>query len=160
MWDFRNNQSTRSLLLPVHSPYPPLNWGKSFSDAKMIQLSPSRRPVTLLTIDPSPAPQVSSAEGNPPTNLMTDADTHAPTPFAITSVAWAPSCGRSYHLIATGGRDGQVRIWRVKPPADEPERESGQEDGAEGEDGKWKASIVADFDHHKLVVFIYLLVRG
>lgn len=67
--------------------------------------------------------------------------------YAITSVAWAPSCGRSYHLIATGSRDGHVRIWRVKPG------DEGGDDSSEDEaEGKWTASVVADFDHHKSAV--------
>jgi nucleoporin SEH1 len=68
-----------------------------------------------------------------------------PAPYAVTCVAWAPSCGRSYHLIATGARDGHVRIWRVKPGAEEDEEDSEAND----EDRNWSASIVADFDHHK-----------
>ncbi|ETW75791.1 hypothetical protein HETIRDRAFT_66253 [Heterobasidion irregulare TC 32-1] len=67
------------------------------------------------------------------------------SPSAITSVAWAPCCGRSYHLVATGGRDGHVRIWRLKPPASNDER-------AEADETRWTCSIVADFDHHKSTV--------
>ena len=63
------------------------------------------------------------------------------SPYSITSVSWAPSCGRSYHLIATGGRDGRVRIWRVKPGPEDDE----SEDNTAG----WTASIVGDFDQHK-----------
>ncbi|KAH9916226.1 WD40 repeat-like protein [Amylocystis lapponica] len=107
---------------------------------KIIQLSPSRRPVTLLTLDPSPP---LSGEGT--TKASPAADGDAPTPFAITSVAWAPSCGRSYHLIATGGRDGHVRIWRARPPTSSDEQDG--EDEAEG--GRWAASVVGDFDDHK-----------
>ncbi|EDR03350.1 uncharacterized protein LACBIDRAFT_238721 [Laccaria bicolor S238N-H82] len=72
-------------------------------------------------------------------------NTPSSTAYAITSVAWAPLCGRSYHLIATGGRDGHVRIWKVKP---------GSDDAAEGdhEAAKWTAASVADFDHHKSAV--------
>lgn len=80
-------------------------------------------------------------------NPAADPDT-APTPYAITCVAWAPSCGRSYHLIATGGRDGRVRIWRVKPGMDDIDREN-DEVGGDSEDGQWAASVVADFDQHK-----------
>jgi nucleoporin SEH1 len=53
-------------------------------------------------------------------------------------MSWAPSCGRSYHLIATGARDGTVRIWRVEPPSDGED----QEDLKEG----WKAEVVAEFE--------------
>lgn len=75
-------------------------------------------------------------------------DHDGPGPSAITSVAWAPCCGRSYHLVATGGRDGHVRIWRLKPPASNDER-------AEADETRWTCSIVADFDHHKYVFFPY-----
>ncbi|KII91322.1 hypothetical protein PLICRDRAFT_38072 [Plicaturopsis crispa FD-325 SS-3] len=101
---------------------------------KIIQLSPSRRPTTIVTLDPSPS---SALDG--------DADT--PSPFAVTSVAWAPSCGRSYHLVATGGRDGHVRIWRLKPAEDGLDG-----DGDDDKEGKWTAIIVADFDQHKSAV--------
>ncbi|KAH9923304.1 WD40 repeat-like protein [Amylocystis lapponica] len=94
----------------------------------------------LLTLDPSPP---LSGEGT--TKASPAADGDAPTPFAITSVAWAPSCGRSYHLIATGGRDGHVRIWRARPPTSSDEQDG--EDEAEG--GRWAASVVGDFDDHK-----------
>lgn len=74
---------------------------------------------------------------------------------AITSVAWAPSCGRSYHLIATGGRDGRVRVWKVRPGEElgggdvamgvpEPEEAEGEE--------RWSAVVVADFEHHRSAV--------
>ena len=65
---------------------------------------------------------------------------------AITSVSWAPSCGRSYHLIATGSRDGHVRIWKVKPGSDE------LDDGLEDvEDAKWTPHSVMDYDSHRSV---------
>ena len=69
-------------------------------------------------------------------------ESDAPVPYAVTSVAWAPSCGRSYHLIATGSRDGHVRIWRVKL-AEETDMDD------EGVGLKWTGTIVADFDNHK-----------
>jgi len=102
-----------------------------------------------MTLDPAPASRSPAVEGSaaPPPAASIDPESHAPTPFAITSVAWAPSCGRSYHLIATGGRDGRVRIWRVKPAADD----ENDEHTRDGEDAKWTASIVADFDQHKYV---------
>ncbi|KAJ8522101.1 hypothetical protein ONZ45_g1325 [Pleurotus djamor] len=110
---------------------------------KIIQISPSHRPTTLLTLDPSPAHAASTMQ--PLANSADspgDADSNSPASYAVTSVAWAPSCGRSYHLIATGCRDGRVRIWKVKP-ADE------DMDAEETEESRWSASIVADFNHHK-----------
>ncbi|KAH9926762.1 WD40 repeat-like protein [Fomitopsis serialis] len=109
---------------------------------KIIQLS--ARPSTILTLDPTPAPRPlgdGAARGT-----ASPADGDAPQPYAITTISWAPSCGRSYHLVATGGRDGHVRIWRVKPPALE---DGGDTDGTEGSDARWSAAVVADFDDHK-----------
>ena len=62
-------------------------------------------------------------------------------------MSWAPSCGRSYHLVATGGRDGHVRIWKIKPGLDDIDDEV-MMGGVESED-KWTAVLVADFDQHK-----------
>ena len=99
---------------------------------QIIQLSPSRRPLNILTLDPYPPPTTASFDeaGNGPSQ----------TRYAITSVSWAPSCGRSTHLIATGSRDGHVRIWRVKRP---------DGTGEESNEGKWSGRITADFDDHK-----------
>lgn len=84
-------------------------------------------------------------------------------PYAVTSVAWAPSCGRSFHLVATGSRDGCVRVWRVRPPPPSPSSlangsgngvGAGLEDedmGTDSLDEKWSASLVAEFDDHKCV---------
>lgn len=76
--------------------------------------------------------------------------------YAVTSVAWAPSCGRSYHLIATGSRDGRVRVWKVRPGEESDRGAFGMDvDGFGGEDegdeAKWSAILVAEFDQHKLV---------
>ncbi|KAG9311735.1 WD40-repeat-containing domain protein [Chiua virens] len=111
---------------------------------KIIQVSPSsRRPTTLFTLDPTPAGTLNPSEAT--SGIGPSGDGEVPIPFAITSVAWAPSCGRSYHLLATGGRDGRVRIWRVKPAEDVDDAD------AEGEP-RWTGTIVADFDHHKSAV--------
>ena len=59
--------------------------------------------------------------------------THPAASSPLTSVAWAPSCGRSYHLIATGSRDGTVRIWRLDPPERDEKREG------------WTAESVGDW---------------
>lgn len=100
---------------------------------QIIQLSPARRPTVLLALSPS-------------ASSPTTAERNAEKTNAITSIAWAPSCGRSYHLIATGGRDGHVRIWRVRPPA------VGEE--VQGHHEEWAASVVGDFDDHKYVSFL------
>lgn len=118
---------------------------ESVSPVQIIQLTPSRRPFAVLTLDSSPS-QTSSSDTPSRNTQSSTADSDAPTPFAITSVAWAPSCGRSYHLIATGGRDGRVRIWRVRPPVLSDELDGESEGDAEG---KWAASIVGEFDDHK-----------
>jgi nucleoporin SEH1 len=98
---------------------------------KIIQLSPSRRPITLLSLDPS-APVDSGSVSE-----------DATAPYAITSISWASSCGRSYHLVATSGRDGHVRVWKLRPSSLDDERIEGSEEP------KWSGSVVGDFDHHK-----------
>ncbi|GJJ10593.1 hypothetical protein Clacol_004820 [Clathrus columnatus] len=94
-----------------------------------------------------------------------------PSSLATTSISWAPSCGRSYHLIAAGSRDGKVRIWKVRPPppkildgededetdADADEYEDEQRYGGGGGPNNnnktsWSASIVADFEDHASAV--------
>ena len=87
-----------------------------------------------------------AATGGTPSQIAAMDPASVPPSFSVTTVAWAPSCGRSYHLIATGGRDGHVRVWRVKPGED-LEHEEEEEDGG----AKWSASVVADFDEHKCV---------
>ncbi|WWC85221.1 uncharacterized protein L201_000080 [Kwoniella dendrophila CBS 6074] len=64
----------------------------------------------------------------------------------LTSISWAPSCGRAYHLIATGSRDGTVRIWRIEPP-NEKLRLDYNDDGDDANSGSssWKGECVADF---------------
>ncbi|KAJ3492262.1 hypothetical protein NLI96_g113 [Meripilus lineatus] len=112
---------------------------------KIIQLSPSRRPVTLLTLDPSPSRP--SAEGvTRPSSIQGDGEAVS---FSVTSVAWAPSCGRSYHLIATGSRDGHVRIWKVRAPNLGDELEQDGDGEGDGVEGKWTSTVVGDFDDHK-----------
>ncbi|KAH9984486.1 WD40-repeat-containing domain protein [Russula vinacea] len=101
------------------------------SIVKIIQLSPSRRPITLLSLDPSPT---------------LDSGSEDATAYAITSISWASSCGRSYHLVATGGRDGHVRVWKLRPTSLDDERMEGSEEP------KWSGSVVGDFDYHKSAV--------
>ncbi|KAH8823679.1 WD40-repeat-containing domain protein [Flagelloscypha sp. PMI_526] len=113
---------------------------------QIIQLGPSHRPSSVLTLNPNPYPSSSSAEPTPASSDTVEAA--PPTPYAITTVSWAPSCGRSYHLIATGGRDGHVRIWRVQPSHDGFE----DEPLPPGPSSEWKSTIVGDFDSHKSTV--------
>ena len=106
-------------------------------------------------LDPSPAdesslPLVPATAATPNPAAGAEAES-AIGVYAITSVAWAPSCGRSYHLIATGSRDGHVRIWKVKPAEEDTDDEG---------DGKWSASIVADFDNHKYVLVLLCSESG
>ena len=99
----------------------------------------------MLSLDSSPQPRPTGSD-NTPKSSTANADADTPTPYSITSVSWAPSCGRSYHLIATGSRDGHVRIWRVKPPTPPDELE---ENDGDVDEGTWSATIVGDFDDHK-----------
>ena len=108
---------------------------------QIIQVSPSRRPSTLLSLNPTPSSS-SRADG---ATAAAGGEPDAPKTFAVTSVAWAPSCGRSYHLVAAGSRDGHVRIWRVRPPT------AGEDLDGEDGDGRWTATVVGDFDDHKWV---------
>jgi len=52
--------------------------------------------------------------------------------------------------VATGGRDGHVRIWKIKPGSEDDHDGMGETDG---EEAKWTAVSVADFDQHKSVDF-------
>ncbi|KAK1924640.1 WD40-repeat-containing domain protein [Papiliotrema laurentii] len=75
--------------------------------------------VKIIKLDPTPTAILH----------LTPSSTAAP----LTTLAWAPSCGRSYHLLATGSRDGTVRIWRMEPPEKEAKR------------GEWTAEVVGEF---------------
>jgi len=114
----------------------------------------ARRSTTLLTLSSASNTAKSTTSGTSfstgPTTGPTDAAhsriaAAASSTFPITSVAWAPSCGR---LIATGGRDGYGKsnldrrtIMKVKTMA------------------KWTAVSVADFDQHKSVpLFSFFLL--
>ncbi|KAH9477447.1 Nucleoporin SEH1 [Psilocybe cubensis] len=125
---------------------------------KIIQIN-ARRSSTLLTLSSSPTTDASTSSSThvgttDPTDSRTSSS--SASTYAITSVAWAPSCGRSYHLVATGGRDGHVRIWKVKPGSEDIDTENvamGMSTGeSESDDSKWTAVAVADFDQHKSAV--------
>lgn len=55
----------------------------------------------------------------------------------IRSVSWAPSMGRSYHLIATGCKDGFIRIFKA----------------VEKENGEFNIETVAKLNDHRLEVW-------
>ncbi|KAK1236107.1 epoxide hydrolase, soluble (sEH) [Marasmius sp. AFHP31] len=123
---------------------------------KVIQMFPSRRPTTLLVLDPNtpqvplnvPALPSKEGGGSPSGSPSQGQDSEQPTPHSVVSVSWAPSCGRSYHLIATGGRDGRVRIWKVKPAVEQDDVDEMEEVDAQDE-SRWNATLVADHDDHK-----------
>lgn len=126
----------------------PSSFQFSHRTRQIIQFSPARRPKTLLTLDPSPT----RPAGDPAAKALPASTEGALASYAITSVSWAPSCGRSYHLIATGSRDGKVRIWRVKPAplSDEADYDHDGDGEGEGHEPKWGgATIVGEFDDHK-----------
>jgi nucleoporin SEH1 len=63
----------------------------------------------------SPVAKVISLDPSPTALVHLKPSSSSP----LTCISWAPNCGRSYHLIATGSRDGTVRIWRIEPPSDD-----------------------------------------
>ncbi|KAF9446449.1 nuclear pore protein seh1, partial [Macrolepiota fuliginosa MF-IS2] len=135
---------------------------------KVLQLTPSRRHVTLLTLDPSPSTSsntpAASATTSPlampmnPTQPSAEPEKAAQATSAITSLSWAPSCGRSYHLIATGSRDGSVRIWRVQP-GEELETDDGK-DASESEEMRWTILSVGKVEHKSAVSKVDWNVTG
>ncbi|KAH7098111.1 WD40 repeat-like protein [Auriculariales sp. MPI-PUGE-AT-0066] len=76
----------------------------------------------------------------------------------ITSVAWAPLVGRTAHLLASGSRDGRVRIIKLyAPPEDSDSSGNGRDNALWGGTGgaaatlakaEWKDEEVASFDDH------------
>ena len=138
---------------------------------KVVQFSPHRRPMTLLALTPEPTRNTSTLPPSTPTRSTrtgpgatsyssaaagNTVNGSEEVSYAVTSVSWAPSCGRSFHLIATGSRDGRVRIWKVKPPPPQLPRNVGGEGGADdqdmlvdGSEEKWSATLVAEFPDHQ-----------
>lgn len=102
---------------------------------KIVQMSANGRPSVLLALEAPPSGATTSSGG-----AVGASTPGAAASFAVTTVSWAPSCGRTYQLVATGGRDGRVRIWKLRPP---PVSDDGHDNQP------WTASIVSDFDHHK-----------
>ncbi|KZO92549.1 WD40 repeat-like protein [Calocera viscosa TUFC12733] len=112
------------------------------------------RPITLATLHP-PVPPLPAAPSlptltapAPPRRRHPDSHSHSPLPddppsppvVPLTSVAWAPACGRSFHLIAAGSEAGGVFLWKVAPRTRE---------GTE-EEGGWQGGVelVGEFEEH------------
>lgn len=108
---------------------------------KLISLSPTPSCVLLLT--PSSPTTTSTTTAAATDTTTTTGSGSGPTQYApLTCLAWAPNCGRNYHLLATGARDGTIRIWRVEPPG-----ERGRVDyDTEGEMVKeWRGQCTGEF---------------
>ncbi|KAH8116200.1 WD40 repeat-like protein [Phellopilus nigrolimitatus] len=135
---------------------------------KIIQFSAPRRAQTLLSLEPAPAapsaaaPAMAGRGGGAGAGRMpggysaaaggsgSGSGSGGEAAYAVTSVAWAPSCGRSFHLVATGSHDGHVRVWKVRPPPLAPAGgDDDERDGGVGSDEQWSAGLVAEFDDHK-----------
>ena len=118
--------------------------------------------------DGSAQPTSSSSSLAPTTSSQTQAQNTAQTNLpvqgtspvtsvtsSVTSLSWAPSCGRSYHLIATGSRDGSVRIWKIQPGeelengngiGEDSESNAGGRD-LESDDPRWAIIDVTTVEH-------------
>ncbi|KAJ3410845.1 epoxide hydrolase, soluble (sEH) [Chytridiales sp. JEL 0842] len=66
----------------------------------------------------------------------------------VTDVAWGPNLGREYELVATGCKDGVVRIFKLV--VDEGKGGAGRKSGG---GSRWKVDLVAAFDEHKAEVW-------
>ncbi|KAF8509061.1 WD40-repeat-containing domain protein [Hysterangium stoloniferum] len=121
---------------------------------KIVHFPSAQRPRAVLVLGPPP-PGSKPHSPTPPRDREGSSYAHPRRDphveqFAVTTVAWAPSCGRSYHLIATGGRDGRVKIWKVRSPEKDKEEESESDDGrgVAAVAAGWSAGLVADFNDH------------
>jgi len=79
----------------------------------------------------------------------------------LSSLSWAPLVGRSYHLLATGSKDGRVRIYKLHAPELDADggwevgrlKTMGRGAGLRTDDGprdgaEWTSEEVASFDEH------------
>ncbi|KAJ1302182.1 hypothetical protein OPQ81_001009 [Rhizoctonia solani] len=133
---------------------------------KVIALQPRKPPQVLLTIPqyPTTAPTsgpsllgATTPTSTSPSLLPTLPQPHTTTPshpgHAITTLAWAPPCGRSYQLLATGSRDHKVRIFKLWHGERDAFGEDGSGDGASARvDQAWSFSRLGEFDDHKATV--------
>ncbi|WVN88968.1 uncharacterized protein L203_104183 [Cryptococcus depauperatus CBS 7841] len=108
-----------------------LSWCKERWWGSLVAACAGTSPITkIISLEPSPK------------CILTLVPLSSPSPAPLTCLSWAPSCGRSYHLVATGSRDGTVSIWRIQPPG-----ETARSDfGSSGEvTREWKAECVGEF---------------
>ncbi|KAJ9112603.1 hypothetical protein QFC19_000623 [Naganishia cerealis] len=127
---------------------------------KIITLS-TPTPTALLVLQPPttrPTPGGASGGGSISSNgtLNNSTASQGLGAQAITSLAWAPGCGRSYHLLASGHRDGGVRVWKVWPPVLASDLGGGG--GGGGEERKdeqasgWRAEVAAEWGRGDVAV--------
>ncbi|KAJ9107634.1 hypothetical protein QFC21_001094 [Naganishia friedmannii] len=116
---------------------------------KIISLS-TPTPTAILVLHPPSATATNSISSNGTPNSSTASQGLGAQ--AITSLAWSPACGRSYHLIASGHRDGSVRIWKVWPPAIGGDGAGSGSGGDEQNGGGWRAEIAAEWGKGDVMV--------
>ncbi|ODN85854.1 nucleoporin SEH1 [Cryptococcus wingfieldii CBS 7118] len=102
---------------------------------KIISLEPT--PTSILHLTPSSSssfPSSSSSSSSAP-------------PAPLTALSWAPNCGKNYHLLATGSRDGSIRIWRLEPPGERARVDFTAEGSEAGGDvvREWRGECTAEF---------------
>lgn len=69
---------------------------------------------------------------------------------AVCDVAWAPTMGRTYHLIASASKDGHVRIFKLS----ETNHASGTTGLTTGQPKKrYRVDLIADFSDHQAEVW-------
>lgn len=59
----------------------------------------------------------------------------------VASLCWGPPCGRDFHLVAAGYRDGRAKVWRLEAPPLTPNSHNASSDG-------WTAVLDADLTSH------------
>jgi nucleoporin SEH1 len=169
---------------------------KIFNNSQIVQVCTlEQKNSALLTLDPcshtsssSSSKLPTSSTTNPttssqglttPSQPQQESQLKTPSPkqrrYAVTSVSWAPTCGRSFHTLATGSRDGRVRIWKVRAPTPQLQPtgtqfntnnnapaegiELGLTRAKEKEKERWAASLVADFGEHEYVLFGVIFMK-
>ncbi|KAF8324257.1 WD40-repeat-containing domain protein [Cantharellus anzutake] len=96
--------------------------------------------IKIVSLPPAPQSPILLATLKHTSSDLRDKD------YPVSCVSWAPTAGRSYHLIATGSKDTYVRIWKVssKLNANGQLASSGDETSEE-----WEVRQVGEFEDHK-----------